>query len=314
MSNAPQLTPELISDALPKLEQAARDGNVLAAATLAQWHLEGRLVPRDIPSARLYFERAAQLGSPDAALTAIGWLASGTGGRADWGEAMSQLMELAKTEPRAAAELRALGAMALDEKGDPSVKPESETLSNEPLVIRFSAFATPDECDQLIAMSAPHLRPAPVEQDNVAGTVHASVRTCDSMGFPLAGESPFIHAMNRRIAAALGIPHTHGEPTQVFRYQPGQEFKPHLDTGGPFAKNQRVWTFLVYLNDDYEGGETRFIKTGLAIKGRRGEAIMFRNVGADGRPDPMTEHWGMPIVSGTKWLLSRWIRERPLEF
>ena len=39
---------------------------------------------------------------------------------------------------------------------------------------------------------------------------------------------------------------------------PGQEYRPHFDAIGN-ADNQRVLTFLVYLNDDYEGGETDFL-------------------------------------------------------
>lgn len=313
MNDSVSLTPDKARQALPILEQAAANGDVRAAFMLAQWHLAGNLIPRDLPRARSWFERAAELGSSDARLTAIGWLAAGTAGRADWGEAMAQLEDFARTDADAAAELFVLQAMALAPNGDPIVTPEGERLSGEPLVVRFPVFATTAECDQLIAMSRPRLRPAVIQLDDASRKVHANVRTCHAMGYPLAGESPFIHAINRRIAAASKVPASHGEPTQIFRYDVGQEFKPHTDAGPPFS-NQREWTFLIYLNDDYEGGETRFIKIGLNVKGRRGDAIMFRNVDERGEPDPITEHWGAPVIRGTKWLLSRWICQRPLEY
>jgi prolyl 4-hydroxylase len=69
-------------------------------------------------------------------------------------------------------------------------------------------------------------------------------------------------------------------------------------------------TALVYLNDDYEGGETCFIKTGLTVKGRKGDALLFRNATPDRALDPMTEHAGLPVTRGVKLLASRWIRER----
>ena len=35
---------------------------------------------------------------------------------------------------------------------------------------------------------------------------------------------------------------------------------------------------------------------------------LFRNAGADGRPDPLSLHAGLPVTKGTKHLASRWIR------
>jgi prolyl 4-hydroxylase len=69
---------------------------------------------------------------------------------------------------------------------------------------------------------------------------------------------------------------------------------------------------LVYLNEDYEGGETRFLKSGLTVRGQRGDALLFSNVRGDGTPDPDTMHAGLPVTGGKKLLLSRWIRQRPL--
>jgi len=31
-----------------------------------------------------------------------------------------------------------------------------------------------------------------------------------------------------------------------------------------------------------------------------------------GKPDPLSEHAGLPVTSGEKWLLSQWIRDRPV--
>jgi hypothetical protein len=71
-----------------------------------------------------------------------------------------------------------------------------------------------------------------------------------------------------------------------------------------------VYTVLVYLNDELEGGETEFLRLGLSHRGRKGDALMFRNVDAQGRPDSRTLHAGRPPTQGEKWVLSVWILDR----
>ena len=70
---------------------------------------------------------------------------------------------------------------------------------------------------------------------------------------------------------------------------------------------------LVWLNEGYEGGETQFPTPGLKLKGRPGDAILFRNIGPDGRQDPASGHAGLPVTAGEKLIASRWIRTRPFE-
>ena len=62
--------------------------------------------------------------------------------------------------------------------------------------------------------------------------VQNPVRTSDAMVFPWIAESPAVHALNRRIAAATGTIPAQGEPLQVLRYRRGQQYRPHLDCGG----------------------------------------------------------------------------------
>jgi prolyl 4-hydroxylase len=75
------------------------------------------------------------------------------------------------------------------------------------------------------------------------------------MGFTLPLENPAVHALNQRIAAASGTGAAQGEPLQVLRYRPGGEYKPHFDAI-PGVRQSAVLTMIVWLNEDYEGGET----------------------------------------------------------
>jgi prolyl 4-hydroxylase len=106
----------------------------------------------------------------------------------------------------------------------------------------------------------------------------------------------------------------------VLHYAPGEQFAPHydfIDDSTPAgrrevaATGQRAVTFLAYLNDGYEGGETAFPLLGGRYKRNKGDALFYSNVTPDGSPDRRTMHAGTPLKRGEKWLMSQWIRSRP---
>jgi prolyl 4-hydroxylase len=67
---------------------------------------------------------------------------------------------------------------------------------------------------------------------------------------------------------------------------------------------------MIYLSAVTGGGQTRFPETGLIIDPDPGTGLLFFNVQPDGRLDPASLHAGLPVERGTKWLATRWIRER----
>ena len=138
------------------------------------------------------------------------------------------------------------------------------------------------------------------------------VRIARSTGFPFVLESPFLHALNRRIAALTRTRYEQGEPLQVLSYRAGEEYKLHSDVL-PGPVNQRVLTVLVALGDDFAGGETAFPDLGIRWRGQVGEALVFANTDARGAPEPTARHAGMPVAAGTKTILSKWIRQAPLD-
>lgn len=134
------------------------------------------------------------------------------------------------------------------------------------------------------------------------------IRTSAGMSFGPSQEDLVIRQINRRIAAVTGTQVTQGEPLHVLRYQEGQQYRAHVDTLAD-TRNQRHWTALLYLNDNYAGGQTRFDIPGVVFWGCRGDALIFRNVDEHEKPDPNSRHAGLPVTSGTKWLATRWIRK-----
>lgn len=300
-----------VREAMMRLEAASAAGDAASLLELGVWYLDGRHVQRDLSRSREYFRRAGAAGDSTAERVYICFLANGVGGTADWRAAKELLRKLAKSDANAALQLELLDAMEVDERGALQAQPVGHKVSTNPEVWTFEDFASPAECDYLIQTAEPLLQASMVVDPATGQLRPHPVRTSDGAIFPWASADMVITALNRRIALASGTDAACGEPLQVLRYRPGQEYRTHLDALPP-GGNQRVLTMLVYLNDDYEGGETFFARPGLRFAGKRGNGLLFRNARPGGLPDPQAEHAGLPVVSGQKFVASRWIRERPI--
>lgn len=299
-------------EAVLLLERLAEQGDGPASWQMAEWRREGQYVPRDFARARTLYRRAGEAGLIEARRRYIAMTAVGAGGPRDWPDALRQLGELAGFLASARQEAALVQAMALTADGDPVSVPEGETLSQAPRVVRFPALFTAAECRYLAEAAAPMFEPAMTVDERTGRQFLNPVRTSDTAVFPWVAENPAVHALNRRLAAASGTDPAQGEPLQVLRYAPGQQYRPHIDAI-PGMENQRILTALVYLNDDFEGGETQFLEAGLSVRARRGDALLFRNVDAQGQPDRRAIHAGLPVRRGVKLLASRWIRARAAE-
>jgi len=302
-----------IAEGYQLLQQAAAGGDGYAAALLADWRLAGQFIRRDLGEARRLYGLAWQLGITGAAAPHIALLASGAGGCGrDWQAAMQRLRQVSMADAPAAMQLSLLAAMPLSDEGRPTQSFTREFLAGEPQIEQFPGFLTSAECEYLCRIAVPALSPALVVDPRTGAMRPDPVRIARTAAFPFIAEDPVLHAINQRIAAATGTLWEQGEPAQVIAYRAGEEYRLHSDAL-PGDTNQRVITFLVALNDSYEGGATSFPAIGLNWRGRTGDALMFRNVGADGSSDPAARHAGNPIRKGTKFILSRWIRARPLD-
>ena len=297
------------AEASALLETAAARGDADAWVELAVWHLEGRIIPRDLGQARECFRHAGEAGHPRSRMIHLSFVASGTGGASDWPAAMELLRELARTDRDAARQVELIDRMQLTESGDPPSAPPPMQLGDRPRAVCFPAMLSAEECAYLVEIATPQFQPAVVVDPRNGQMVPNPVRTSEGAGFPLVAETPFVHALNRRMAAASGTDVASGEPLQVLRYRPGQEYRPHFDALRA-TDNQRILTMLIYLNAGYGGGQTKFLSSGLSFKGEPGDALLFWNADEKGNPDPDAQHAGLPVTSGEKLLASRWIRQR----
>ena len=174
-------------------------------------------------------------------------------------------------------------------------------------------FLEPELCEALIARIDQRRRPSEIA-DDIGVADYRTSETCD-----LDCADPVVAEADRRICGLLGLPPGTGEPLQGQRYAPGQEFKPHTDTFEPGGADyyihtaetgQRTWTAMVYLNQPDDGGATRFKTIGKTVQPETGKLLAWNNLLPDGSPNPATLHQGMKVRSGTKYVLTKWFRER----
>jgi hypothetical protein len=199
--------------------------------------------------------------------------------------------------------------------------PPGRTLCESPLIRSFDALLPDPVCRWLIDRSVGRLSRALV-YDAVGGSDYASeTRTNSWAQFDLMGSEVVHLLMQLRMAAACGIPLRHMEANSILHYATGEEITNHFDFVDPSIPNyeqeiarngQRVMTFLVYLNDDYDGGETEFPELGIVHKGRRGEGLYFVNAQQNNAPDLRTVHAGRPPTRGEKWIVSQFVRGQPV--
>ena len=274
---------------------------------LAELNLTGTMVPQDPVRGRQLLEYAASYGHSQANIIVTNLLASGVAGKRNWQAALERLDAEARVIPKRRAALDLIQSMQLDAEGDPIATPQSKPLSDRPHAVLFEKLLAPSECAYLTGLAGELFEPSMV-YDASNRRVRDTIRTSDGATINWLMEDPAVHALNRRIARATDTRYEDGEALQVLRYSPGQQYHPHFDWIDA-TENQRIWTALVYLNDEYEGGATAFVRTGQEVRGKAGDMLLFSNADPEGHGDPLAEHAGLPVTAGTKYLATRWIRE-----
>ena len=289
---------------------------------------DGRAV--HLPSGARYIARAAEKGDAEALAQQAILVAAGIQNPPDWDRALEMLQRAAQTGWLPAQEQLRFLADGSGENFDHLRKridvaswlrpPETKVVCEWPRMLIARRLMRDGECARVIEKARGKLRRAGIYDLETGAETVVDERSNSKAELSLLDiDVPFVMLI-ARMSSMLGLPSQFFEPTNVLHYAPGQEFKPHhdfLSTNEPGlaanvkALGQRIVTLLVYLNDRYEGGETRFPQLNYAFKGAAGDALMFGNVNAKGEPDERTLHAGTPPLSGEKWVLSQWVRNRP---
>ncbi|HLL03569.1 MAG TPA: 2OG-Fe(II) oxygenase [Myxococcaceae bacterium] len=181
-------------------------------------------------------------------------------------------------------------------------------LEEEESIVTISNFLSPQECDQFIQLTlAQGYEEAPIttfrgfamrpDIRNNTRVMKDDVALAAQLWERMKHLVPTTH---RRIGSWQ--PHGLNERLRFYRYTQGQYFKWHSD--GPFIRSQRevsLFTAMVYLNEDFEGGTTDF-QFGPTVRPQRGMLLLFEH---------SLMHQGAPVRSGCKYVLRTDVMYRP---
>ena len=126
----------------------------------------------------------------------------------------------------------------------------------------------------------------------------------------LSTEDPIIRSVVERCVSRTDRPIENCEQLQVLRYKEGGHYNPHQDVFYQ-DKNKRLYTFIIALNDEYEGGETAFPVISENYKLKAGDALFFHTLDNYGLDTSDALHGGKPVKSGEKWVCNLWVHKYP---
>jgi prolyl 4-hydroxylase len=172
-------------------------------------------------------------------------------------------------------------------------------------------FLTKEECLELIDMGTIQMQKATTLGAKIDG-----YRTADNSW--LYESTPTTEKIINFIAKESGLPAENQENIHIVKYDIGGEYKAHHDYFHPNEQyykdsmgtaGNRPFSFLIYLNHNYTGGETEFPNKKIKVTPREGRMLIWRNMNEDGTLDPESFHAGLPVKTQTKYIAIVWVRE-----
>lgn len=310
-------------EAMALVREAAQAGDAQAQYVLGVYLIRG--TSEDRVQGIDLVAKAASAGHAQALHRLAVIVAAGHGRPQDWAEAMRLVAKAADAgHADAKAQLELLGPAERFDVQAWLTPPPARMAFEAPRVGVIEGFLAPTVCDWIVgaAKRKRMQRASLVDGKTSAGALHSG-RTNSTLYLDILEADVVTRLVKARIGAALGAPVGRQESANVLRYETGQRFDQHCDFLDPgnaalteqiAAFGQRVATFLIYLNDDYEGGETAFPLLQWSYRGRQGDALFFWNVASDGAVERKLLHAGRAPTSGEKWLFSQWVRSKPVEW
>jgi len=329
------------NDAIDALARGTQAGDLACMRELGKRLLAGDRAPSLGAEGARFLMDAANQGDAEAAARASALAALGLHRSQNWQEALLWLVAAAQRGWQLARDqLTALAAEDAYRKNVAApgaaigdwrqlaasldlriwgAAPAARVLSADPKVYVFEGFITAPVCEWIVGRARGRLARAQVYDAASGKDVVSATRTNSVANLNLASVELLDLLVQSRMSVASGLPMQNMEAPAVLHYAPGELNGDHFDFVDPqtpdyaqeIARNgQRVATFLVYLNDDYDGGATTFPRLGFEHKARRGEALLFVNALPDMQPDLRMLHAGQPPTRGEKWIVSQFIRSR----
>ena len=172
----------------------------------------------------------------------------------------------------------------------------------EPKVL--SNFITDEEINHIKEKARDNLVTSTVAQNE---RIDKNQRDSETAWLDL--KDPIINQVVQRCVSLTDRPIDNCESLQVLRYKQGGHYRPHQDTFSDTEKNKRMYTIILALNDDYEGGETEFPNINRKYKLKKGDALFFHTLDNYELKTKKALHAGRPVQSGEKWICNLWVHK-----
>jgi len=176
---------------------------------------------------------------------------------------------------------------------------------HEPRVLRN--FIPPDVCDYIKETATDKLKPSTISNNKI---IDERIRKSETAW--LDSNDPTVKYVMEKCVSLTDRPIVNCEKLQVLKYKPGGFYKPHQDCFGT-DKNKRMYTCIIGLNDDYEGGETVFPNLHKKYKLGKGDVLIFNTLNDWGKMTSKAIHGGTQVMNGEKWICNLWIRVFPYD-
>lgn len=172
-----------------------------------------------------------------------------------------------------------------------------EKTELHPQIFLIEDFLSSEACDEYVAMAQGKVFEEAKISMNGRQMMSKGIRNNDRL---MIFDNQLADELFEKAAAFLPGNHENytlkdfNEMFRVYKYSPGQRFKMHRD--GSYIRNENeksFYTFLIYLNDDFEGGETEFENL-FTVAPKKGSALVFYH--------PL-RHEGKTLISGLKYVL-----------
>lgn len=197
---------------------------------------------------------------------------------------------------------------------------KTEELYLSPYIVQYLDIMSENEMEVMKNISAPLLNRATVFNPVTGVLEYADYRVSKSVFLP-TDYAPVVTALDARIKDLTGLDLETAEGLQIVNYGIGGQYEPHYDFArkAEVAKfedeiGNRISTLIFYMSDVEAGGGTVFTKLGINVTPVRGSAAYWFNLRRSGIGDFRTRHAACPVLSGSKWVMNKWIHERGQEF
>jgi prolyl 4-hydroxylase len=319
------------AESMEALRQASLTGDLPAMTELGHRLLVGDRAPKSPKHALFLLRDAAKAGEGRALARLAALTAAGAYVEQDWRQALALLGQAAAAgDAGAQGQLTCLQAPAAGSADWPAMAARvplqywlqpanTERLHDN--VHRIAELAPLPVCEWLIGRAGGRLQPALV-YDAVSRENQLHEMRSNTMAlFDYANFDVVQFLVQARMSCTCGYPMQHFEAPMVLHYDVGQQITPHFDfidaNAADYARQidehgQRMVTFLLYLNSDYDGGETTFPELGIVNRGQAGSGLFFINAHPDLSPDRRMLHTGSPPTRGEKWIVSQFIVSKRL--